>query len=122
VSQSGVIEETAFGPFTTCHVCGTSYMVDRDGLIVPHTRPFTDSPCPNRWGAADLSAAIDRDQRLNEEELRVRNFTYAWLISCKGYTRCQDGSVEVCHHPRCQSRINRGMHWSLNGWVKEERS
>lgn len=112
----GVIEETPFGKFTVCYLCGQSYMVNREGLILPHDKSFGEGPCPNAWGAADLASAILRDEKLTDEEQYVKGRVYSWLIQCKGSQTLSDGSSEPCWHPICRERLEKGLHWTMTGW------
>lgn len=118
----GTVREDRFGKWATCHGCGTYYMVNREGLILPHDKPLGGGPCPHRWVAADLNAAVNRDDSLNEEERHVHNRVYRWLSSCRGFQSVSDGTREPCYHPVCMRRMDDGYRWSINGWKKETRS
>lgn len=112
----GTVVNTPWGLHATCHLCGNTAPVDRwKRTLYPHTHATGDQPCPNRWGAADLTAAIMRDDQLTEEEKDVKGRTYRYLVSC--------GGPKVnphCTHSACHSRIAEGLEWTLMGWRKAE--
>lgn len=112
----GVIVTDRFGPRSTCYSCGAFASVSRsDGLIRPHDKPRGAGTCRVKWAVADLDTAISRDEKLNEEEKRVRDSVWSWVkMSCKGPKVDSE-----CHHPACHRKVERGMRWTLSGWARD---
>lgn len=80
----GIVVKTEWGRRTACHACGSSALVNQNGEIHPHSMPRSEQMCRVAWTAADLDAAIDRDNRLTDAEQAMRIAVQRWLNRCRG--------------------------------------
>ena len=98
VYTPGVITQTGWGRRTACHACGASSLVNRDGEIHPHSAPRTnDVMCRVAWAAADLDAAIARDNKLTDAERAMQIAVQRWHNRCRGTL----STGEPCGHRNC---------------------
>lgn len=80
----GVVAQTDWGRRTACYACGSSALVNQNGEIHPHSMPQTEQMCRVAWAAADLDAAIARDDKLTDAERATKFTVWNWLNRCRG--------------------------------------